>query len=240
MSQTKKIFLKTVIASILTSFTPAEAAEIGYPELQMVPRYSTRLEKEAKAERDNKWTKFLPIQASAALTLFASLTYTGATDTIDGVVVTESKNGAALIVGAGWILGTVLFGYSPYENGWNDIKKMPAKTKREQLARERFAEMAINDAASAGRRLNWISFITNGAASGMMVGQHEGSSGVAFATIAAVGSILPIIIGTQWQSVANQQRKFKKRIFGPVGSATMLQDKTNGKYVPGYSLAFHF
>lgn len=214
-----------------------------YPELQVVPLASKRLEMEAQNEKSERWAQHLAIQASGVATLVAGLTLS-AEDHPD--YDTEKKDlakNAALtgvVVGGGWLGVTayMIASYSPYEDGWQEISKMPTKSEAETLARERMAEERIERAARLGRRLTWLAVGSNLAASAMMLGSAQKvAKGAAIA--AGIGAFAPLVFPYHWQWVGRQHRDYKKRIYAPIASAAWFAE-ADGELTPGLSLNWTF
>lgn len=228
---------------IASTFTVgAQASQtFQYPELVVTPRASERLQMEAEHESRGRWTAHLPIQISA-LTTLASSFMVGA----DSVYQARDPGGyarlAGAVVGAGWIAGTVALSalYQPNQSAHSEIQALPGKTERERLVRERMAEEAIESQAKLGRRLMWLSVLTNAGASGYMVMK---SNPMSFAGISAIGatvaSFAPVVFQYRWQQVAREQRKYKKRIYGPIAQGGWILDP-QGSLSPGMTVTLRF
>ena len=121
---------------------------------------------------------------------------------------------------------------------------MPNQSKRDQLTRERLAEETLNAPAALGTRLMWFSAITNFGACTYMLSQVEtGSSSFLINMSGMVLAFAPVLFRTAWQSVAEDQDSYKKRIYGPVAFNSMspaVLNPINGKIDPGVQLAFTF
>ncbi|MCB0350014.1 MAG: hypothetical protein KDD38_02450, partial [Bdellovibrionales bacterium] len=120
--------------------------QLSYPELEVTPRASERLDIEYKNEKRTSWQTHLPIQFSALATLYAGTSSSvkdGATaDEKDSY---ETAQTIAVGVGAGWLVltGALAAAYRPYRTGRIEISKLPKGTPREQLTRERISEEAL-------------------------------------------------------------------------------------------------
>ena len=250
MQFTQKLFFRSffVSLSILTLGAQSFAAESGfeYPELSVVPRASDRIDIESTRDRDLGWktqTPFL-IPATANFLAGASLLVTGTKSSIDSFD-TTSKTAPYVGMGVGlawWALTfSVLDHQDIYGNAVSEVSKLPGKTQREQLTRERRAEEAIYQAGSLSRKIKWISFASNFLSSGFMVASAQNSTA---SKAIAVGSMItafyPLIFNQRWETTESFHRDYKKRIYAPVASATLLPNPSGSSYSPGISLALKF
>lgn len=232
----QKKFLASITALIALQGI-SSAAEMQYPELQVTPRASERIEIEARNERRTQWTKHWPIALSGLTTLVAGAAFQAKDP--------ENTNAriAGLAVGAGWVGMAVVLSavYTPYQSASEELKKYPSRTPREQLVRERLAEEDMESAARLGRRLKWLSLFSNLGASAYMVTSAEKSSfSQVMAGVAAVASITPLIFRYSWETIDDDQKEYKKKVYGPIASAGFLPDVSRGTLVPGLNLALAF
>lgn len=216
-----------------------------YPELMVIPRASDRLEAEAKKESDRKFLTHLPIQASALTTLAAGIIQLEGRDAHKDPDGTSAWAGIA--VGSGWLLATGVMAAigQPYSSAWKEVSALPKGSRREQLARERMAEEALNHQARLGRTLQWIAMPTNFFASVYMAAKAEpGSFSQVVDGVAAAMALAPLIFRYSWIDVAGEQEEYKKRIYGPIGGMvpkpTWFRDRVTGSLSPGMALSFRF
>ena len=221
------VTLALIHPAMASAAETTKSSDWEYPELAVSPRASERLEREAKLEGADRRTEHWALQLSAAGTLVSGFLGLAQPDRSKD----PERQAAWVGIGAGsaWLIGTWLLSthYTPYATGASEVAAMPAKSTREQLARERAAEQAIEAAARTGTRLKWLSFLSNGMASAYMVSNSRNDSA---AKVAAIGSLVlsatPLVFTHHWNDVARQQQDYKKRIFGPVAgiSATAFSD----------------
>jgi hypothetical protein len=242
MAIVSKHFVSASLAVALTLAGPLSAysADFEYPELNVTPRASDRVEMEAKKESSERWTTHWPVQLSAISTLFAAAMVSGNHNR------DSDPNGraplAGYIVGGSWLVGSLILSnsYAPYQSAQSEMAELPRKTLRDQLTRERMAEEAIDRAASLGRKLAWMSTITNFAAAAYMNGKSEKSTIGEVASLGAMAlSATPLLFNYRWGRVAYEQREYKKRIFAPVASAGVVPDQ-RGSLMPTMSLSMAF
>jgi hypothetical protein len=233
---TRILIVLSLIPATLSEGRGAE--EFDYPELLVTPRASSRLESEAKREASDRRTRYLAIQASALTTLAAG----AALQRNPGVTGGQARL-VGIGVGAGWLALTTALAmkHAPYASASAEISAMPAKTRREQLARERAAESAIEATASLARRLQWLSVATNAAAGAYLLGESRDGSFSKSLNIGVIAMALaPVVFPQRAIRVACEQRDYKKRIYGPIAGATLLPGGPNGGLVPGMALSMSF
>ena len=94
-------------------------------------------------------------------------------------------------------------------------------SQREQLARERVAEEAIENAARIAKRLRWLSVLSNLATAGYLAGNAQDGSLAKTVDVVALGlAFTPVIFPSRWIQVARAQEDYKKKIFGPITQIT--------------------
>ena len=219
-----------MLGLLLSSYVFAQ--DYSYPELAVSPRASERLRIEES--ENSSWLIHAPLQISALTTLAAGVNSSSLKNGRDD----KSAFTAATAIGAGWFgvsLWMQLY-YRPYYLGLNSIKRIPNKTPREQLIYERLAEEHINNAASLARKIKWLSFTTNLLTNLWVQGSSEaGSTGKNLGIIGAVAAFGPLLFPYRWESVAEEQKSYKKKIFGPITMNTTLLSAPGemNSYIPG-------
>jgi hypothetical protein len=215
-----------------------------YPELMVVPKASDRLQMEASKEGDRQWTTYLPIQISAVSTLAAGLTSLKSENSGPGL--------SGIGVGAGWLALTtwMAVSYRPYTSAWREVSALPKGSTREQLTRERLAEEEIHRMASVGRKMKWLSFLTNaGAAAYMIAVPGKDANGATlevsqtarvFQYASAALSLTPLVFGFHWNEVHEDQKNYKKRIYAPIASAMVFSEPVTGRTIPGMMFSMSF
>lgn len=195
-----------------------------YPELQVSPRASERVEMEAKAELANTRLSLLPLQISAASTLVAGLLAAKPSDPIEAAREdVDFSRQAAIAVGAGWLAVSyyVSSSYRPYSKARSEITNLPKGTTQQELTRERIAEERIEAAGSLARRMMWASVATNFLAS-TYVGSNTDGDGRLYSTVAALASLTPLFFEDRWQHVERHHEDYKKKIYAPIAMAGLV------------------
>jgi hypothetical protein len=224
-----------------TKKTIVDETKLSYPELEVTPRASDRLEMEAKNEARTHWATHLPIQFSALATIYAgtaSKYASGLSDSQQANYDTTKK--IAVGIGVGWLALTASLSayYKPYFNGYKDVVKMPANNQREELTRERIAEEALYTPDAMAQKLKWFSVATNLAINIALLQNDSGASDFSVG-IGILGSLAPLIFDYRWTTVADKHREYKKKIYGPIASA-MLLPSAEHQYQPGLGVLWSF
>jgi len=217
------------------------AQQLSYPELQVTPRASARIKLEIRAEAGHAWTSYMPVQISALSTLAAASMMGSSVDTEKDENEVSPKIG--MVFGAAWLGATVWASmkYRPYRKSFSKYKKYPKKTKRQQLTFERLAEEELSSLRTLGKRIRWFSFVTNLVAAGYMQSSaKEDSDGQRVSGVAALLAFGPLFFNFHWEDVANEQDKYKKKIYAPVAMTPIIQDPFTLARATGVNLLFTF
>lgn len=222
--------------------TTVGAQELSYPELQVTPRASKRIRMEIRDEASYAWKSHLPIQLSAVTTLIAASQLQGKTKTDQ-----EMVPGIAMGISALWIGATAwaAMKYRPYRAAYMHLKKLPKKSKRDLLTYERMAEEEINSLKSIAIKLKWLSVATNLALAGSLMGANPNDTDTEkaannMAGFAALMAFAPLFFDYRWERVANEQEKYKKKIYAPVAMAPLFKDPTQKFSATGISMLWTY
>lgn len=236
--------MKKIIIPLLLFVTINQsvfAADLEYPELNVTPRATDRVTTEAGKEKNLRWNMHLPIQVSSLVTLIGAFQHKDK-PTSDG-----SSSGAQMLgiaVGAGWLVGTLALSnfYMPYTFAYQETYRMSAKSQREQLTRERVAEQYIEDAATLGSRLKWMSVASNFTANiFMFINAKKEASSKSTNILGVIGSFAPLVFESRWEKVANEHNDYKKRIYGPVAALGLTPlNATASEVAPTVLLSFQY
>ena len=234
----KNVFFGLLIMSFSQNLLAQ--ANLSYPELDVTPRASERLLMLAEKEKKASLLSQLPLQVSALSTLTTGLLQMGNVKENDDP---QKKSPAVgLIVGASWVGINYYMSqrYMIYEKTLSEVNQVQGKTQRDQLIRERLAEEGINRAASLAVRLKWLSVATNFTANTFMASKAKKDSAAqymgAFSALLALG---PIFFVSDWESVAQDQQSYKKKVYGPIFT-TSLFETSDGKFSPGLLISQSF
>ena len=232
-------FIAVLLFAIMT--TTVGAQDLTYPELHVTPRASERIRLEIKDEAGHAWASHMPVQLSAISTLAAGFMMSGNVDTKRDEKEVSPKIGIAF--GAAWLGATIWASmkYRPYRRAYSRLRKMKYGSLREKLTAERLAEEELSNLRTMGKRIRWFSFFTNIAASAFMYGSaKDDSDGQKVSGLAGLMAFAPLIFPYHWETVANEQDKYKKKIYAPVAMAPILMDPTNRYAATGAGLLWKF
>lgn len=194
---------------------------LDYPELQVVPLASQRLEMEARDEKVNWWYVHWSLQASALATFTLSL-MAGSYERDDLSEndrddFSTAKTGGMLL-GLGWLTATVLVGVKkPYGAAYAELRKTESKTKRGQLLRERLAEETFERQAELMRKLRIASVVSNVLMSAYLGSFVEGDGSILTAASVLLG-FLPLWVKDRHIYTYEKHIEYKRNIYAPVAS----------------------
>jgi len=218
-------------------------SQMGYPELQVVPRASERLAMEAKYENNYWWISHWPVMLSGAMTAWVGMNLADERRAdLNAENTSDSKAAATVTQGIGfaWLAGGLLFGLQhPYGNALKAVKKVSGKDERSTLLRERLAEEALERPARVMRVLQHIAVFTNLAAnlSNLTYVDEEGK---VKASLGALMAFLPYMFEDNSINVNNKHIEYKKKIFSPIKSAALHIDPQSQKITPMTTLVWTF
>ncbi|MCH2534739.1 MAG: hypothetical protein MK008_09890 [Bdellovibrionales bacterium] len=236
-----------VLGLLFCNLNYADEVSLNYPELQVTPLASERLENEAKIEHSDGWKTHWSLQVSALATLTSSFVieqkkydYSLGSDEVSKRN-TDFDNAKLVgqVVGGGWLIGTVLLNsfYEPYKSSFLQNRKMNTDTKRERLSKERHAESTLRSTAKIGQSLKWISVATNLVASAAMASEADADTEL-YPQLSALLSFMPILFPSRWEVTHDEHEIYKKRIYAPVVSAQLMMFED--KPVSGMGLYWSF
>ncbi len=198
--------------------------QLEYPELNVNPLASRRIEIEMLDEKKSNGEKFYPFYASGTYTLLSGLYLQS--KGVPGDISKEKQDNikmaqmVSMSVGTFWVGLSYYLGnmYHPYEMAWKNISSLPSKNTAESLTRERLAEEQLMNARNLGRKLKWLSIASNMIASGMVAGSGDVAYASTIGAIGVVASLAPLVFTTEWERIGDQHLDYKKKIYGPLAS----------------------
>ena len=236
----RRILIPQLLLALILGTTPAIAADeksekdnldfldnIDYPELQVVPKASERLDVEAQYERDggswlNEWT-FLLSGAStiAAATLTGSALGSNiASYQQNYVSIGQMVGGATLGIGLYYAIS------QPYIGGWERVKKSRGPGKRQALMRERLSEEALEKPANQISALSSIVVLTNVTTNALLA---SCGSSAQYGWTAMVISALPLIFPNPYVTNWEKQKEYKHKIYTPLPQTSISVDPYTGE-----------
>jgi hypothetical protein len=225
------------------SSTDQVLGSLDYPELQVVPRASERLQMGAQQEGDKGWLTFWPLQLSALATLATGHSLSGEYNEDAGDTARKEadfRTKVAIGVGAGWIaLSTYYMFTRPYGKENDKIKNIKVKDKRSELLRERLAEEALERPARLANILIWSSTITNFAANVLLFDQSTSGNNM-YPAISLVMTALPFLFGNDYVTNYDKHLEYKRKIYAPVAYLSPSFNHLTSKVEPGMVLEWTF
>lgn len=216
---------------------------MGYPELQVVPRASERLRMEAKAENGSWFVTHWPIELSGLATFYAGYSSKGnETENLSSKQKDDRQTIATVAeaVGLAWVAGGILIGgQRPYANGDYHVRKNNGKDERSALLRERLAEEALEKPARTMRILQTVAVITNFTASAANA-LYVNDQGKMVAGVSAILAFLPLMFEDHNILVYEKHIEYKKKIYAPLKSASMHYDPSSKTLTPLTTLTWNF
>jgi hypothetical protein len=236
------LILTLLILSATVTQTSQAEDSYDYPELMVSPRASERIRLEIDRENSGGFFKnHKGLQLAGLTTLIAGVLQSSNVDIQNDV--NENSPKVGMLIGGGWLLATTFLdmSYKPYRAGYEDIKRVKGKSKRDQLTRERLAEEAINSAGKLGKRLDYLGVATNLLAGAyMMSNVKKDTISEVTNLVAIVTAFTPLLFQNHWSDVSKTQNSYKKKVYGPISFSPVLFDQSTEKYVSGAKFAFTF
>ena len=205
-------------------------AAIDYPELQVVPRASDRLNMEKDIGMMSWWPYFI----SGSATLFAGNMHRGKYR--DSAASDQTKADSDWAANLGVMSGLFTISAAAYlgtqdyyAEAQANVKKYAKPDggkldKRGELLKERIAEEALERAAISAKRMMWSAFVANFLTSGyILTYAQDGTRPLVFASLAT--SFMPIIFTHRYQQNYEKHLEYKRKIYAPLASVRFDQDK---------------
>jgi hypothetical protein len=237
-----------IMAIILGIQSEVWAQKLDYPELNVTPRASTRVNMETKWEGENTMGNTWPLIVAGAGTIAAAA---GVGDVIDDE---SDPNGysqtTGYLVGAA-TLGIGLYGamsYRPYAAMKAKLKRVGGKGTRGQLTKERIAEEELKRLSRIGNLTRWTLALINVGTVSYISGnlsddptkKDDRDTADFMTNIATLTALLPIFFSTRWEHVYDEQMKYKKRIYAPVSFVPLMNEPFTGQFASGVGINYRF
>ncbi len=220
--------MKIILSFLLTVglVTPSWADDskpfenLDYPELQVVPRATERLAQLAQLEQESAFLNQWTLLASGAMTLLAGTQSKGKYKENPSNQEKKDADLAANLatgIGAGWVVvGSYLAFKKPAANGLSGVRKMSTKDRRADLARERWAEEAMESASNLQTTLSNMAVVTNLAASVLLTSQASDDQTRTYGLLAATTSLLPWVFPSIYNVSYKKHLEYKRKIYAPL------------------------
>lgn len=215
---------------------------LDYPELNVVPRASERLQIEAQREGTSGWLSFWTFNVSALSTLYSGMALSG--DYKNDNATTRNNldlmTKTATSIGVAWLALTTYYSFTrPYVKEYDRIKKIKGSDKRADLTRERFAEEALESSARLVKIFTWMSVVTNFAVNAAMIEQSTSDNNI-YPIIGMLTSTLPLIFTNRYIDNYEKHQEYKRKIYAPVAFVDFRSNIHTAKVDPYVMLNWSF
>tara|TARA_B110001454_G_scaffold106457_1_gene100229 strand:- start:70387 stop:71235 length:849 start_codon:yes stop_codon:yes gene_type:complete len=218
---------------------------LDYPELQVVPRASERIQMDGATESNNGYMMFWPFLASSGTTMIVALMSknkfkAGKEEDENFRRDADFKVNAAAGLSAAWFGLTYFVSASePYNSALQKINSIKGRDKKSLLLRERLAEEAMQKPAELIRMLAYASTITNVvAAAGLM--DVVSSDYNMYASVAILTAFLPLIFKNKYVENYEKQLEYKRKIYAPVVYTDMYKANSYASWSPRLVLQWNY
>ena len=223
----------------------SSAVELVYPELHVVPSAEERLNNAAKSESGYFMRNWQLLAPATFLTL-SGISLQGDIQVDEfrpnrQEIEDRVKGMATLQIGVGLgIAGLSYYWHSQnyYAAELARIQSLPKASKKDQLARARYAEEALLKQYKLMRKMKWlIAGLTLGLSQAER--DYAGEDAKLAATLAGVSALLPLFFEHDFETNYKNYDRSKNRVFGPVVRSGLIP-APNAGLAPGLQLAMQF
>lgn len=216
---------------------------IDYPELQVVPRASDRLQEEAVFERDfglfTHWTFWTAGGATFVTSLMHNSKTKETNPTVQQTLDSENATKFAFAAGLGTIsLGVALFLMQPYNSKLESIKKYKPTGRRGELYKERMAEEGLENISKYVKIISYLTPVVNFTASANVFDKADDNVRM-YAGIAMLTSLLPLIFTDSYITNYEKHLEYKRKIYAPIVSSSFIPSMKDGN-IPSIAAFWSF
>jgi len=219
-------------------------AGLDYPELQVVPRASDRLQMESQEEKNSIISSYWPIQVSSIALIMAGTMSSGKFKQTNPSDSQKKENQFATqmgtIVGAMWLGGTFYLSHSlSYSKSLPEIKKISGKDKKSLLLKERLSEEALERPAKIASMINTFSVWTNFFLA-LYINSHSKESIPSYTGFAMGLSFLPFLIDNRIVENWEKHQEYKRKIYAPITRVDFAIDPKSRQLTPLLGMQWNF
>lgn len=218
---------------------------LDYPELQVVPRASERIQMDGQMEANNGYMMFWPFLLSSGTTMIVALMSknkfkAGKEDDEDFRRNADFKVNAAAGLSAAWFGLTYFVSASePYNSTLQKINSIKGRDKKSMLLRERLSEEAMQKPAELIKMLAYASTITNVIAAGGLMDVVSSDYNM-YASVAILTAFLPLIFKNKYVENYEKQLEYKRKIYAPVVYTDMYKANAYATLAPRLVLQWNY
>lgn len=248
VSETSSSLSNTSAVSDAATSAPPSApgdmfSSLDYPELQVVPRATERLQMESQIESDRGWMAFWPFTLSAAVTFYSGYKLNGAYsvgDSADQKKQLDYFSQAAEMVGIAWIGLTTYYSFTkPYASENKKIRGLGGRDRRGELLRERLAEEALERPARMVQIFTWASVVTNFFGNAILFGQSTPANNI-YPIAGMIASTLPWIFNNRYIENYEKHLEYKRKIYAPIAYVDFYRSSLTARLEPKMVLQWNF
>lgn len=219
-------------------------AGLDYPELQVVPKASERLQLEADEEKSSAVGNYWPVQISAIALMLAGTTSAGKYKEDAPTDSQKKENQFAsqmgLLMGGIWLGATYYLDHSlSYRRSLPDIRKINGKDKKSLLLKERLSEEALERPAKTAMMINtmsvWSTFVL-----AVYINEHSKQTLPSYAGLAMGLSFLPWLIDNRVIENWQKHQEYKRKIYAPVTMINFSVDPSTQTLTPLLGMQWRF
>lgn len=219
-------------------------AGLDYPELQVVPRASERLQMESQAERNSLISGYWPVQISSIALIMAGSMSSGKYKQEDPTERQKKENQFAsqmgVLVGAMWLGGTYYLNHSlSYGKALSEIKKINGKDKKSSLLKERLSEEALERTAKVAGMIDTLSIWSNFFLA-LYINEHSKQGTPSYTGLAIGLSFLPMLIDNRMIENWNKHQEYKRKIYAPITRLDFMLDAQSQRLTPLLGMRWQF
>jgi len=218
---------------------------LDYPELQVVPRASERIQMDGAIESHNGYMMFWPFLAASGTTMIVALMSknkfkAGKEEDESFRRDADFKVNAAAGLSAAWFGLTYFVSASePYNSALQKINSIKGRDKKSLLLRERLAEEAMQKPAELIKMLAYASTITNVIVAGSLM-DVVGTDYNMYASVAILTAFLPLIFKNKYVENYEKQMEYKRKIYAPVVYTDVYKANSYAAWSPRLVLQWNY
>lgn len=219
---------------------------LDYPELQVVPKASERLQLDGRMEADNGYVSiFWPFHLASGTTMLIALLHKNKFKPNSENDETYRKNAdfkvnAAAGISAAWFGLTYFVSASqPYSSALKTINQSKGNDKKTLLLRERLAEEAMQKPAELMKMLTYLSTITNFIAVAGMSDMVNDDYNL-YVGLGLLTSFIPMIFKNRYIENYEKHLEYKRKIYAPVVFTDIYKANQYANWSPRLVLQWNF
>ena len=219
-------------------------AGLDYPELQVVPRASERLQMEAQDEKASFMSNYWPVQLSSLGLVLAGFMSSGKyleeSPTLNQKQENQIATQMGILIGGVWVGTTYYLDHSlSYSKAMPEIKKINGKDKKSLLLKERLSEEALERSAKVAGMINNLSIWSNFLLA-MYSSVHSKPGMPNYAGLAMGLSFLPWLIDNRMIENWQKHQEYKRKIYAPITRIDFMIDPNTQQATPLLGMLWRF